>query len=203
MRTYTFKVSRNQLIGLVSSLLLLMSGVAYGISVDNTPANGYLLCANNKSHAVIYPGKLSCPVGYTQLELGAQGPAGQDGAQGPAGPAGQSAASTTVTQSSGYSSEPSKNLTGINPNSWFTYPPESDSIQSFLAVTGSPCYGFDTIENMNEALAFQQAHTWVIKLYQDPLTGDAIALSTPSANGQNPTADTNCEAYFTATTGIK
>ena len=28
---------------------------------DNTPEKGYLLCANNKTKAVTYPKKLSCP----------------------------------------------------------------------------------------------------------------------------------------------
>ena len=38
---------------------------------DNTPEKGYLLCANNKTKAVTYPKKLSCPTGTTALDLGA------------------------------------------------------------------------------------------------------------------------------------
>jgi hypothetical protein len=38
---------------------------------DNTPENGYLLCANNKTKAVTYPKKLNCPSGSTALDLGA------------------------------------------------------------------------------------------------------------------------------------
>jgi hypothetical protein len=107
---YTVTLSRRRLIALIASAFLVISGTAYGISVDNTPANGYLLCSNVKTHAVIFPGKLSCPSGYTNLELGAQGPAGQDGtdgqdgAQGPAGPAGSS--------SNWFGSIPSRDLVG-------------------------------------------------------------------------------------------
>jgi hypothetical protein len=73
---------------------------------DNTPENGYLLCANNKTKAVTFPNKLSCPSGSTALDLGAatgvegpegatgsQGYTGPQGPQGPQGPAGSSAAS--------------------------------------------------------------------------------------------------------------
>ena len=71
---------------------------------DNTPENGYLLCANNKTKAVTFPNKLSCPSGTTALDMGAvtgvEGPEGPTGAQGytgpqgPAGPAGSSSSST-------------------------------------------------------------------------------------------------------------
>ncbi len=73
---------------------------------DNTPENGYLLCANKKTKVVTFPNKLSCPSGTTALDLGAvtgiegpEGPAGADGvdgrqgAMGPAGPAGSSSGS--------------------------------------------------------------------------------------------------------------
>jgi hypothetical protein len=69
---------------------------------DNTPENGYLLCANKKTKAVTFPNKLSCPSGTTALDLGAvtgvegpegpMGPQGYTGAQGPQGPAGASSA---------------------------------------------------------------------------------------------------------------
>jgi len=95
-RSYAITLSRKKLVAVGTAAMLLVTGSAYGISVDNTPANGYLLCSNIKTHAVIFPNKLSCPSGYSSLQLGAQGPAGQDGAdgqdgaQGPAGPAGSS-----------------------------------------------------------------------------------------------------------------
>jgi hypothetical protein len=61
--------------------------VAYNKYVsDNTPEGGYLLCANNKTKAVTFPNKLSCPSGTTALDLG--GVAGEPGAEGPEGPAG-------------------------------------------------------------------------------------------------------------------
>jgi hypothetical protein len=71
---------------------------------DNTPENGYLLCANLKTKAVTFPNKLTCPSGTKALDMGAvtgvegpegpQGPQGYTGPQGPQGPAGSSAAST-------------------------------------------------------------------------------------------------------------
>ena len=74
---------------------------------DNTPENGYLLCANNKTKIVSYPKKLSCPAGSTPLDLGAvtgvegpegpMGPQGYTGPQGPAGPAGASGISNRLT----------------------------------------------------------------------------------------------------------
>jgi hypothetical protein len=86
---------------------VLFSGSAIALNnyvSDNTPENGYLLCANNKTKAVTFPNKLSCPSGTTALDLGAvtgvegpegpTGPQGYTGPQGPAGPAGSAAAST-------------------------------------------------------------------------------------------------------------
>ena len=59
---------------------------------DNTPENGYLLCANNKTKAVTFPNKFSCPPGTTALDLGAmtfsEGPQGPQGPQGPSGASG-------------------------------------------------------------------------------------------------------------------
>ena len=70
---------------------------------DNTPENGYLLCANLKTKAVTFPNKLTCPSGTKALDMGAvtgvegpegpEGPQGYTGPQGPQGPAGSSAAS--------------------------------------------------------------------------------------------------------------
>jgi hypothetical protein len=92
--------------------VVLFSGSAIALNnyvSDNTAEGGYLLCANNKSKAVTFPNKLSCPTGTTALDLGAVvGQAGEDGIngsdgwpgpagavgptgpQGPAGPAGLS-----------------------------------------------------------------------------------------------------------------
>jgi hypothetical protein len=72
--------------------ILMFSGSAMAFNnyvADNTPANGYLLCANNKTKAVTFPNKLSCPPGTRALDLGAV--TGQEGPQGPQGPAGQTA----------------------------------------------------------------------------------------------------------------
>ena len=85
---FAITVSRNQLIAIGSALTIFVSGTAFAVSVSNSPETGYLLCSNNKSHAVIYPAKLSCPTGYTTLQLGVQGATGQDGSQGLQGPMG-------------------------------------------------------------------------------------------------------------------
>lgn len=78
---------------------------------DNTPENGYLLCANLKTKAVTFPNKLTCPSGTKALDMGAvtgvegpegpQGPQGYTGPQGPAGatgPAGNSSGAKTYTR---------------------------------------------------------------------------------------------------------
>ena len=78
---------------LIASLIFGGAATALGPLVsDNTPENGYLLCANKKTKAVTFPGTLKCPSGTKVLDLGAvtgpdgaDGPAGADGAQGPAG----------------------------------------------------------------------------------------------------------------------
>ena len=87
-RKYEFSISRNKLISLIAVFSVLIGGSAYGLSVGNSPSTGYLLCSNQKTHALIYPGKFTCPTGYSVLELGAQGANGQDGPQGPQGPSG-------------------------------------------------------------------------------------------------------------------
>jgi hypothetical protein len=62
---------------------------------DNTPENGYLLCANVKTKAVTFPNKLSCPAGTKALDMGAvTGVEGPEGPQGPQGPVGPGAVST-------------------------------------------------------------------------------------------------------------
>ena len=104
-RKYSLTLSRNQLIFGVVGALLFVTGTAYGVSVTNTPDTGYLLCANQKTRALTYPAKLSCPSGTSSLALGAQGPAGQDGLdgaqgimgpQGPQGPQGPSGNSGNI-----------------------------------------------------------------------------------------------------------
>ena len=68
----------------VGSLFLSGSAIAVNKFVaTNTPEKGYLLCANNKTKAVTFPNKLTCPPGTTALDLGAV-----KGVEGPMGPAG-------------------------------------------------------------------------------------------------------------------
>lgn len=100
---YSFNVSRKQLIAIVSSLFILVSGTAFGVNSyvsQNNAETGYLLCANKATKAVTFPNKLSCPSGTLALDLGAvtgqpgekgeQGAPGLQGAQGPQGPKGDS-----------------------------------------------------------------------------------------------------------------
>jgi hypothetical protein len=61
---------------------LVFGTAAYSVNVDNSPEGGYLLCYNNKTKAVTFPGKLTCPSGTKPLELGAQGSPGIDGSDG-------------------------------------------------------------------------------------------------------------------------
>ena len=81
---------------IVGAVVLSGSAIAVNNYVsDNTPENGYLLCANMKTKAVTFPNKLSCPPGTKSLDMGAvtgvegpqgpEGPQGFTGAQGPAG----------------------------------------------------------------------------------------------------------------------
>lgn len=81
--------------------LLLFSGSAMAFNnyvSDNTPANGYLLCANNKTKVVTFPNKSTCPVGTKALDLGAV--TGVEGPEGPAGPSGKPGSDATLL--SGY-----------------------------------------------------------------------------------------------------
>ena len=92
---------------IVGAVLFSGSAVAYNAYVsDNTPLNGYLLCANLKTKAVTFPNKLSCPPGNKALDLGAmtfsEGPQGPQGLQGPAGPAGPAGASGTSSAGKNY-----------------------------------------------------------------------------------------------------
>ena len=106
MRSNQFSGASKFIAGVITGAVL-FSGSAIALNnyvSDNTPENGYLLCANNKTKAVTFPNKLSCPSGTKALDLGAvtgvegpEGPAGSDGSNGynglngltgPAGPTG-------------------------------------------------------------------------------------------------------------------
>ena len=50
---------------LIASLLFTAGAVA--VNVNNTPQGGYLLCANTKTKAVIFPGTLKCPNGTKEI----------------------------------------------------------------------------------------------------------------------------------------
>ena len=107
MKHFKFAISGKFLSGLIAGAIL-FSGSAVAVNSyisDNTPEGGYLLCANNKSKAVSYPNKLSCPSGTTALDMGAlnlvegpEGPEGPQGPQGPQGPAGTSSSSSGLYQ---------------------------------------------------------------------------------------------------------
>ena len=86
---------------IVGAVIFSGSAIAYNQYVaDNTPENGYLLCANLKTKVVTFPNKLSCPSGTKALDMGAsvgtegpegpQGTKGETGATGPQGPKGDS-----------------------------------------------------------------------------------------------------------------
>ena len=50
--------------------------VAYAANTlisDNTPENGYILCANKKTKSVTYPNSTTCPSGSILLDMGAAG----------------------------------------------------------------------------------------------------------------------------------
>jgi hypothetical protein len=87
----------------VGAVLFSGSAFAYNYYVsDNTPEGGYILCANNKTKAVTFPNKLSCPAGTTVLDMGAaigaEGPEGPQGPQGPQGASGNSSSGGAVYQ---------------------------------------------------------------------------------------------------------
>ena len=110
---YEFSISRNKLIFLGVCFTFLVGSSAYGLSVGNSPASGYLLCANQKTHALIYPMKLVCPSGYSILELGAQGAPGQDGSQGLQGPVGnQGPQGPSGVSTDWFGSIPSRDIVG-------------------------------------------------------------------------------------------
>lgn len=104
MRTQLGSSAGKFFVGVIVGAVL-FSGSAIAVNhyvSDNSPANGYLLCANLKTKAVTFPNKLSCPSGTKALDLGAvtgvEGPEGPEGPQGPQGlqgPAGTSGTSST------------------------------------------------------------------------------------------------------------
>ena len=93
MRRVQFSGSGKFFFGvIVGAILFSSSAIAYNqYAADNTPENGYLLCANLKTKVVTFPNKLSCPSGTKALDMGAA--AGIDGPQGPQGPKGETGAS--------------------------------------------------------------------------------------------------------------
>jgi hypothetical protein len=100
MKIKGFSSSSKFLAGFIAgSILFSGSAVAVNSFVsDNTPENGYLLCANLKTKAVTFPNKLKCPAGTTPLDMGAAvGAGGPEGPEGPAGPEGPSGSDATVT----------------------------------------------------------------------------------------------------------
>jgi len=87
---------------IIGATLFSGTSVAYNKYIsDNTPEGGYLLCANNKTKAVTFPNKLTCPTGTKALDMGAV--TGVEGPEGPAGPQGIPGANgRDATQKSGY-----------------------------------------------------------------------------------------------------
>lgn len=104
MKLQQFSGAARFVAGLVAGAILFSgSAVAYNSYVsDNTPEVGYLLCANNKTKAVTFPNKLTCPSGTKALDMGAavgyEGPAGPQGPEGPQGPAGSESSSGEIYQ---------------------------------------------------------------------------------------------------------
>ena len=52
---------------IVASLIFGFS--AFAVNVNNTPQGGYLVCVNNKTRVMTYPGTLKCPSGHSQIEI--------------------------------------------------------------------------------------------------------------------------------------
>jgi hypothetical protein len=105
MRRIHFSGYSKFLAGLVVGAVL-FSGSAIAVNnfvSDNTPENGYLLCANLKTKVVTFPNRMSCPSGTKALDMGAvtgvegpEGPMGPQGLTGPQGPQGPSAANAVT-----------------------------------------------------------------------------------------------------------
>lgn len=92
---------------LVASLVF--GGTAIAVNVNNTPQGGYLLCANNKTRAVTFPGTLKCPSGSTAIEV-----PGQAGFQPPAEPTPSPVKS--ISSGSSAAGDPNCNLTFLQKN---------------------------------------------------------------------------------------
>ena len=108
MRTQLGSSAGKFFVGVIVGAVL-FSGSAIAVNhyvSDNSPANGYLLCANLKTKAVTFPNKLRCPSGTKALDLGAvtgvEGPEGPEGPQGLRGPAGTSLSTSIGKQYFGY-----------------------------------------------------------------------------------------------------
>jgi len=66
----------NSKIILLVVLVFSVTTVAYAANTlisDNTPENGYILCANKKTKSVTYPNTTTCPPGTILLDMGAAG----------------------------------------------------------------------------------------------------------------------------------
>ncbi len=55
----------------IASLIFGFSAIA--VNVNNTPEGGYLLCANNRTKVVTFPGSLKCPSGTTPIQVPGSG----------------------------------------------------------------------------------------------------------------------------------
>lgn len=55
----------------IASLIFGFSAIA--VNVNNTPEGGYLLCANNRTKVVTFPGSLKCPSGTTPIQVPGNG----------------------------------------------------------------------------------------------------------------------------------
>jgi len=72
MRSWIKSLSFNRFLPGFVVATMLLGGAAIAVNVNNTPQGGYLLCANNKTRAVTYPGTLKCPSGTTAIEVPGQ-----------------------------------------------------------------------------------------------------------------------------------
>lgn len=67
---------------------LIFGSTAFAIGAINTNEGGYLLCVNNATKVITFPGSKKCPKGSTGLVLGAQGIPGAQGEKGDKGEVG-------------------------------------------------------------------------------------------------------------------
>jgi len=73
---------------LIVGILAITSVATFASTLLNSPKSGYLLCINRVTKVATFPNTQSCPSGYRELILGAQGEQGIPGLQGVAGPQG-------------------------------------------------------------------------------------------------------------------